>query len=84
MVDDARDRTKVFIDTYVTDANITKDDDTSEASWTCMYAHPNYPLTRLYYNPKNVDGVYFIDTPSTTAIADWKHETYAYDEVVLL
>jgi hypothetical protein len=80
MADDPRSRTKTFIDTHVTDSNITKDDGTTEASWISKYADPNYPLERVFFSPKNVDGMYLIDTADSTAITDWKHETYSYEE----
>lgn len=83
MADDARYRTKVFIDTYITDGNITKDDDTTEASWISQFSNPPYPMKRVFFSPKNVDLVFSIDMPrSEAAKVDWDGYTIGYLEHV--
>lgn len=82
MSTDPRYRTKLWLETYDTPANITKDDDSTQASIIYQFEKPPYPLTRVFFDPKNVDGIVTINTPSTTALTDWKHEAYAYNEQV--
>jgi hypothetical protein len=77
---DARQRTKTYIETYDTPANITKDDGTTEASYIVQFEKPPYPLKKVFFDPKNVDGIYTISTPTSEALVDWKKEPYAYTE----
>ena len=64
-------------------ANITKDDDTTAASIIYSFEKPHYPHSRVFFSPKNVDGIYTVSSPeSTMAHDDWKHEIYAYTENV--
>jgi len=46
---DPRSRTKTWIDTYVRDTSIRKDDGVSPANWVCMFADPPYPMVLELY-----------------------------------
>ncbi len=80
MAEDARYRTKVYIETNDTPANITKDDGSTQASYILQFEKPPSPLKKVFFDPKNVDGIYTISTPTSEALVDWKKETYAYTE----
>ena len=82
MVYDARDRTKVFMDTYLTAGNIKEDDTITNAAFIVQYSDPPYPMKLVFYGSKNIDVVYSVDTPVSTPHLDWKKEIYAYTETV--
>ncbi len=82
MVDDSRQTTKVYLEANDVPANVTKDDDVTPALYHVQYERPPYPLTRLFFDPKHLDGLFTIGTPSSDALNDWKHEAYAYRENV--
>ena len=83
MVEDARQRTIKYIEAYDIPANITKDNDTTEAYIINQFENPPFiPLTRIIFSPKNVDGIRTPHTPTSEAIHDWKKEIYAYKENV--
>lgn len=66
MVQDARQRTKVWLDTYLDNANLTKDDD-SQARFITCFAYPDYPLERVF-SDKGRDLVFTVGTPETEAL----------------
>lgn len=69
MVSDARARTKVWLDTYITDASLTKDDDSTEVTWVAMYADPPYSLVQeLKAYSGAVDLIFAISDPETEPI----------------
>jgi len=82
MSTDPRYRTKLYLDTYLTAANITKDDDATEAPVITQFERPPYPLKFIYFWPKYRDGVYTILTPTTTPILDYTEVIYGYKESV--
>ena len=79
---DPRYRTKVFLDTYLTAANMLKDDAVTQLSTMTAYDDPHYPYERVFYVPKNVDGVYCVGTPDSEAILDWDGTIIGYREYV--
>jgi len=81
MVYDARDRTKVYLDTYLDNANLTKDDDTTQISFIVAYADPNYPLLRVF-NDKAIDLVFCVGNPESQAVLDSDHYPIGYEENV--
>ena len=82
MVEDARQRQKTWLDTYITDSNLTKDDDTTEVSWISCFEEPQYSLERVFYGTKNVDLLYTIGTPTSSPLVDWDGTIYDYEEAV--
>jgi len=80
---DARERTTVFIDTYIRNAQITKNDDVLEATWVSMYYNPPYPLTGEFRaDSAPVHGIYAVDHPTSTANIGALREPYSYTEIV--
>jgi hypothetical protein len=85
MVDDARYRTKVFLDhaTHgLQGANMLKDDALTELSFITAYGDPTYPMDRVFYDPKHVDVVFSIFTPDSEPLVDWDGVVYGYRERV--
>ncbi len=82
MVEDARYRTLYFINYYDVPANITKNDGVTQASYIVQFANAPYPLERVFYAPKNIDGVYSILSAESRGLPDYRHYTYAYEESV--
>ena len=78
---DARQRTKVYLETYILDANITKDNDLTQATWKVFFGFPDYPLSRIFKD-KAVDLVFCVDTATSKSMRDFRQYPYAYDEVV--
>jgi hypothetical protein len=75
---DPRERTMTWLETYDTPANITKDDDITAATIHYQFEYPPYPLKKIFFDPKNVDGLVTIGTPTTEPMYDWKKEGYCY------
>jgi len=82
MVYDARDRTKVFLDTKLTAANMKEDDNVTNAAYIVSYADPPYPLKLVFYGDKNIDIIFTVDTPTTTPKVDWDGTIIGYKETV--
>lgn len=66
MVEDARYRTKVYLETYITAANLTEDDDSTPVYYIIAYEKPDYPLISVF-RLKGVDLIFSILTPRTEA-----------------
>lgn len=67
MAEDARYRTKVFLDKYLDNANLTEDDGLTPAYFIVAYDKPKYPI-ELVFNIKGVDLVFSIKTPESIAL----------------
>jgi len=74
---DARQRTKVYLDTYLLNSAITKDNDSSQATFIVAFSYPDYPMERVFLD-KNVDLIFSVGTPTTTALP----VGIGYDEAV--
>lgn len=81
MVDDARSRTKVFLDTYLTAANMKEDDGATNATFLVAYGLPDYPLVRVFID-KSVDIVFSVGQPNSEALIDSDHYPIGYEEHV--
>lgn len=82
---DSRYRTKLYLDERITDANITIDDDATEALNTVMYAYPPYPLKLLFSSKfEDYDVVFFIDKPKAKARYSSARLIYAYEESITI
>jgi len=62
--DDARHRTKVYLEEHVNNANLTEDDDSTTVKFIVAYAFPDYPWLRVFQD-KNVSLVFGVGTPET-------------------
>jgi hypothetical protein len=81
MVDDPRVRTKVFCDTYLTAANILKDDGVTQLQTHVMYEQPEVP-TLLLLDDRGNDALFIMETPVSKPLWTHNHQTYAYVESV--
>lgn len=69
MADDARYRTKLWLDANLEDANLTKDNGTTEATFTVCYSDPPYPLLWLFSGLHfAIDLVYAVGVPESEAL----------------
>lgn len=82
MVQDARQRTKTFLDAYLEQANVTKDNDTTYAIFKTMYAFPPYPLALEFKAPSIISIIYAIDKANSTPRIQSNRTPYGYDEHV--
>jgi hypothetical protein len=78
---DARQRTRTYLATYILDANLTHDDDLTQAAWISAFGLPDYPLSRVFKD-KAVDLVFSVGTASAKAVRDFRQYPYAYEEIV--
>ena len=74
---DARQRTKVFLGKHLLAANITKDNNTTQASYITCWANPSYPIQKVFVT-KGVDLVFSVGIPSSQAL----RVRSRYEEVV--
>ena len=82
MVDDPRYRTKDWLDTYLDQGNITKDDDTP-AKFIVVYAEADYPMVKVFKSgDKNIDVIYATSKPETTPVYGHDKTLIHYREVV--
>lgn len=67
--EDPRNRTKTYIDTYIRDAQVTKDNDSTQALWACIFSEPPYPTVQEFRAASNpVFGLYVVEMPESTAL----------------
>lgn len=81
MVEDARYRTKVYVETYWTRANATDDDDNA-LGVEVMFDSPDYPLTWEFKEPSVVDVVLTIGKPDSKPLIGHDKKAYGYEEHV--
>lgn len=80
---DPRYNTKDFIDTYIRDAQLTKDNDSTQASWACIWANPSYPLAEEYRAASSpVQGLYVLDQANSTPLLSYDQVPRGYEERV--
>lgn len=80
---DARSNTKSYIDVKVRSSQITKNDDSTLASWTCIYEDPPYHLSREFRAASNsVQGLYVVSQPNSTPLIQVGRAVHGYDEQV--
>lgn len=93
MVVDARFRSKEWLDAHIRNAQLTKDDDSTEINWVAMYSEPQYPLALEFYGSssspqhpwrwhgsKKIDLIYAIEQPSSEPLIDTTRNVYGYSE----
>lgn len=78
-LEDPRYRMKVWLDAYLTPANITKDDNATACSLLVAYDFPEYPLG-LVFKDKAVNVVFSVGDPVTTALYNQNKIIYGYSE----
>jgi len=67
---DTRYRTKVWLETRLRDAQITKDDDSTEADYAVIFNEPPYPLHLEFRGDSDMEGLFVIDQPASTPLHD--------------
>ena len=82
MVDDARYKVKYWLNYYITDTNITKDDGATKASYIFAFGYPDYPLMRVFTGTKNVDLVYALLKPRSIPLLGGSTTPWGYEETV--
>jgi len=82
MVQDARQRTKVYLDTYLDNSKLLKDDGSTQVKFIVAFGKPNYPITKVF-KTKGVDLVFSVSTPTSTPLMDPVTQApYGYEEHV--
>lgn len=83
LVDDARYRTKVYLETYWTDANC-EDDSGDPLTVVTMYENPPYPLILEFLRGEDddVDVILAIGKPESEPIIGHDHAAFGYNEKV--
>jgi len=82
MVADARTQTKVYLTTYLNNANLTKDDDSTQVTFIVKFEGADYPLTLVFFGSKNVDLVYTVGTPTSRPLIGHDLTPYGYEETI--
>jgi hypothetical protein len=80
---DARYRTKLWLETYLTAANMKLDNGSTNASTIISFDHPPYycPISQVFLT-KNVDGIFSIGKEPVQALYTHDHYPYAFIESV--
>lgn len=81
---DPRYRVKNQLDTLITDSQITKDDDSTQATHAVIFAHPPYPLDLEFRaSASPVQGLYCVGVPrETPLISVGTRSAYGYDALM--
>jgi hypothetical protein len=66
-VQDPRQRSKVWLDLYLTAGNLTKDDNSTPAQYITSWAKPPYPIIKVF-ETKGIDLVFSIATPTSEGL----------------
>lgn len=81
LVQDARQKIKDFLG-YLRNAQLTKDDDSTEVKFIACFGKPDYPITKVF-KAKGVDLIFSVGTPNSTPMMDPVTQTpYGYEEQV--
>jgi len=73
--EDPRHKIKDWIDGYARSAQITKDNDSTQATWACIFSNPPYPLSAEFRAAASaVQGLYVVDNPNSTPVVG--HDKY--------
>ncbi len=78
-------RNKLLLDSYLTGANLLKDDGDTEASFITQFAHPDYPLPQIFLT-KGVDLIFSVargESPAEALMTRDK-KPYAWKESVTI
>ena len=81
MVQDARQRTKVWLETYLRNSQLTKDNGSRQASFIVAFDEPDYPIIKVF-KTKGVDLIFSIGTPNSTPIVSGDQVVRRYEEHV--
>jgi len=79
---DARYRTKYWMDQKLRATQITKDDDSTQADFAVMFSDPPYSMEFEFRGTKNLEGIYILEHPNSTALRDGDQIIRDYEEHV--
>ena len=83
MATDARYRMKAYLDANINNANLTKDNGTTQVTFAVIYANPPYPLLKEFMAASSpVDLLFCIGEPNSTPILDFDQTPSRYEEHV--
>lgn len=74
-VEDARYRTKVYWDTYISLSNL------NSHPFIVCYSDPNYPIVKVYQT-KGIDIIFAVSQPNSTPMLQHDQTPYGYEEHV--
>jgi len=78
---DPRSRTKTYLDTYLTPANLTDDDGLMLLKFIVCFADPDYPIARVFTD-KFVDLIFSVGEPNSEPFIDSDKLILGYNEHV--
>lgn len=81
MVADARANTKTWLETYLRNSSLTKDDDSTQVSFIICYDGADYPMTKVF-KTKGVDLIFLIGIPVSRPLPKHDGTPYGYEEQV--
>jgi len=85
MVQDARQRTKTYLDTYLRNAQLTMDDGSTQVAFAVIYENPPYSIEDEFRaTSSSVDLLFAIGTPNSSPLLKHDLTTYGYEEHVPL
>jgi len=83
MATDARYRMKVYLDTNIVNANLTKDNGTTQVVEAVIYENPPYPILKEFRAASSpVDLLFCIGDPNSTPTLNLDQTPYGYEEHV--
>ena len=81
MATDARSRTKSYLDAYLRNSQLTKDNDATQVGFVVMYSAPDYPLTEEFRSETPaIDLLYLIGSPTSKPEIQGDQTVYGYEE----
>jgi hypothetical protein len=80
-VEDPRHRTKDYLDTYLSAANMKKNDGATAASFLVCWADPPYPMKQVYVT-KGIDLVFSLGRTGSNPMLGPGHAAYGYEEKI--
>lgn len=80
---DARSNTKIWLDTYLRPAQLTKDDGVTWMDWAVLFDDVNYPMSLEFRAPSApIDVMFLVCKPATTPLRTHDGTIYGYKENV--
>jgi len=80
-VDDPRERSKTWLDTYLPSETLKKNDGSTAATYITCWANPPYPISKVYVT-KGVDLIFAINRGNSNPLVDSDHYTIGYEEKI--
>ena len=83
-VDDARSQVRTFLTTHLNDANIARDDGSTEAPYSVIFLDPDYDIIKEEFHASSnpLDGLYAIGEPQSEPMYSADQTIHGYKEHV--